>query len=225
MKKTLLITGMTAGVMLVASTPMAFASAELELISGVTTETGSIVSPGVYSYVGGVGSWSLDVTTAVGAPASGTFTAPNIDVDTATALGGSAPLEIIFSQTGYSPTIPGNFLASLAGIGTGIGSITFNAYYSSSDVLGAETTLLTSIDQTSGFAAPGFLSGAFGDLGSGTSPGSFTLDITITPNGANPTLNTLDADLTSVPDGATTMVLLGGAFSAIAVFRRKLGAK
>jgi hypothetical protein len=229
MKKTILITVVTSGLMLLASAPLARAnSEELTVTSGVTL-SGTQISPGNWLFDNSVGSWSLDVTAATGAPASGTFTVPNIDVDSSTINGSSvtAPLTIVFSQTGYTPTLPASFLAALTGINSGTASITYQTYFDTSDTLGAETTLLTSITQSTDVSSPGFTEMSYGTLPVGGEPISLTEVITIDPtsNPGNVTVSSLDANLSYVPDGGTTMMMLSGAFCAIGALRRKLGSK
>jgi len=71
------------------------------------------------------------------------------------------------------------------------------------------------------------LTGVGAVIGSGAAPGtpySLTEEFVITATGANQTAQ-FQAAATAVPDGGTTMIMLGGAFCVIGAIRRKTSSK
>jgi hypothetical protein len=137
---------------------------------------------------------------------------------------GTAPLVIIFSATGY--TLSGNTLAGAMETLTGslLGSPplqgTLQTYYSTNNVLGATSTLLTteSFNVTATGAIPT-------QTATGTivdpSGGPFTLTQVLTINKG---LGSFDNAL-SIPDGGMTLTMLGSGLVALAGIRAKFGRK
>lgn len=161
---------------------------------------------GAVSWSGSIGNWSLTVST--GLTLSGGSSPAidlNLSIDTPSA---NTPLTVMYSDTGFGPSVGG---VSLVSTGSGIngGSVATTAYW------GAGNTLF---DTTGGTLVNGSV------LDSAGNPYSLTLKSIVTPGttGLN-NVKSYDTEL-SVPDGGTTALLLGAALSALALIRRRLTA-
>lgn len=196
------------------------ANSVLELISGSTTETVT-TTDGVAIYQGAVGGWSINVTTGLAAPADGQA-ADSIDVDSVdfSAGGTSSSLTILWSSTGY--TANGAAVAAIGG--TSSTGLSFTTFYGPS-VLSTANTLTSKMT---------FGKGAFSGSGTGTittgSPYALTEEVVLT-GGKVGTMLSFDAGVTVIPnptptpDGGSSMILLGGAITALAAIRSRIGKK
>jgi hypothetical protein len=207
-----------------AVTGSALAIPTLIISDGVTstslTSASGIV---VYSNTSFDGAWSVVISTGETKPALGSATTPIFDLNIqATSLTSAAThnLTITFSDNGFGPT-SGNFQAILSGhlvAGTGQ-NVTYNTYYDAGNVTGATTTPLTS----SGAVPPPNYNSTVG--GGPVNQSLYSLTQVVTIGGAGTGAGgsySLDASLAGVPDGGTTVMLLGAALSGLALLRRKL---
>ena len=175
------------------------------------------------------GAWNLVISSGVTKPASGSATSPFEDINIqATSISGTAkPLTVYLFDSGFGPT-SSSYLATITGhviSGTG-GTVTFNTYYNLNNtvptlsgalVSGGTTSSLTtltlpaSIYNGSASASPGNLANPFS-----------LVEVVSIGTGGLQTAYSLDASITGVPDGGTTIMLLGAALSGLALLRRKL---
>lgn len=218
--KTLIITMAAAGA-LIAGATVVKANPELELISGANTITLTALNPtGQLTFIGSVGNWTLNVTTGendLGGPNT-----PIIDVnsvDTATGYKGALlPLEILYSAGGY--TTDGSVIGSIGGTTTTTVSDQQFLGWSAFD----EARLLTSIGPLSGGIGDLFGGYAYGSTGATDRPYWLTEVITIGGATGGTQSSSFDAR-SAVPDGGTTMVLLGSALACLGAIRSRRSAK
>jgi hypothetical protein len=170
--------------------------------------------------VGGLGLVLIaDETGTVG----GTGAAPTLgitSINVSTVAGVTGSLEVILSDTGFGPTNAGaqvqlDSITPVAGALT-----TLSTYYSTTNALFAEDTAIAAIGPTT--LTAGVNQYNYGQIASGASDYSLTDDLTITGMGQGTML--VGAVLTTVPDGATTALLVGVGLLGLGVVasRRKL---
>ncbi|HEX4265149.1 MAG TPA: VPDSG-CTERM sorting domain-containing protein [Verrucomicrobiae bacterium] len=180
------------------------------------------------SVSGGLGDWDIVITSGTAKPplgSGGSAANPFLDLGIlAEYVGAGAPgstLTVTFFGTGYGPT-SGHANAQLTGhmVNGAGGAITFNTYYSALNT-GATTT---------GIAASGPLSPSSGGQYSYTGSGNVNAALyseteVVTLSGiagrSNAGEYSIDASLSTVPDGGTTLVLLGSALSSLAFLRKR----
>jgi hypothetical protein len=194
------------------------------IISDGTTSTSVTSANGIvqYSTANFDGAWSVVISSGTTKPADGSATNPFMDLSitaTALTLSPARNLTISFFDTGYGP-FNGSLAAILSGhVTTGTGqAVSYNTYWSALNA-GATTTLLTA----SGSLSPAFYNSSQTGSISDANPFSITQVVTINGTATGPGGSySLDASLSSVPDGGTTVMLLGAALSGLAFLRRKL---
>src|SRR5579884_1246465 len=190
----------------------AFATVTLQLSSGATTVTvadgsGSDINPlaGTVSYSNpSLNGWVLNIT-------SGTSHSPNlvpfgIDLTSlvATCSGGPCstdPLHVLLSDTDFNvPVAAGGFTTTYSGTLTGSAASTSeSAYFSNTNALFAETTLIGTVGP---FNAPGGAGSASGGAIAAVPPYSLTLDQVFNAGGG-PASFSVDGNITAVPEPAT----------------------
>src|SRR5688572_4038365 len=125
------------------------ASMHLMLTSGATSVTiddggaGDLNAvAGAITFVGAVGSWTINVSTGIGFPVLGSLTLPHMDlnsVNTSVSAGVPDPLTVKFTQTDNTGDVP--FLALIGG--TTSGTVTYNVYADSSNAAFGMADLVT----------------------------------------------------------------------------------
>jgi hypothetical protein len=205
------------------STPQANANAILEVISG-SASVGSLISPGVYSASSiSVGGWTIAFAEGVTQPASGSLAAPLDDIDSVNILkSGPKPLYIEFSAGGFTSPTPATMQADMSGVSLGGGLAgTYSTYYSSTVFQGtvAKPVPTSGLLTSEAFNAVDLNGSAIGVV-KGTTPFALTQIIEITKG-----LASLDDNIkyVPVPDGGSTLILLGGAMTAMTLVRSKKG--
>lgn len=177
--------------------------------------------------------WSVVVSTGTSSPPAlgqGTASSPVMDLSvTATYIGnGTAgnPLTVSFGSDGFGPTA-GNVIATLTGhvvSGTG-NSIGFSTIAASGSVLPTTSMPIISGHVLTSAAVPNS-GGAYSStmVGGPLNLTSYSLDEVLTLTGnAGGSSYSIDASLqTTVPDGGTTLVLLGLALSGFALIKKKV---
>lgn len=187
------------------------------------------VNVGAVNFNGTIGLWSVNVATGITDPETvGPF--PHLDLNSINNSGvdqnGSLPpnypstMTIRWSDTDFGPNIGQSMESKIGGtVNTNQpgSSLTFNVYADAGNTALATTTLL--ISQTYG---PGAFSGDGGGgiMGNFGTPYSVTEEIIITHKG--PGNSSFNAEI-QVPDGGTTLALLGCSMLGLGTLRRKLG--
>jgi len=182
--------------------------ADSNLTAGTdTTSTGS----------GTFNNWTITVTTGISkSPSLSPYGLDLVSLTASCAAATCATLDIQYTDINFD--IPGTFTAALTANNSGGGSTTESAYVSSSNTLGAETTLIGS--QT--FSADGSASGTVSGGTTASTSYSLTLDESFTGNsGAN--FNDT-GKITLAPEGwslSSALGMLGFGVVALVVARRR----
>lgn len=203
----------------------AYAVPTLRLTAGATVITivdgggsDSSATAGSVVYVGSVGAeWTVNITTGTTKPLQGSAGVPFIAIDTSsTSRSAGIPdsLKIEFSETGFSATTGGYLIKYGGTVATG-GSLDSFAYADTTDTLFGTGTALGSL-----LGSSGAYSSTGGAATPGTAPYSLTLVMVLThATGAN--TSTPGITLSTVPDGGSTLMLLGSALTAVGFLNRK----
>ncbi len=184
----------------------------------------SFPGTGTVTYMVPTSTGVLSVTTGITKPSQGSNTAPKLALNQITGSGPAGVYGIYFSETGFGPTVGTGYYADLAfnPLSTGA-SITYDSYSSASNTLFALSDLIA----TMGFATGG--AGAL--IGGGNAPAyvqsgspfSLTQKVVVTLANDGGTFGAT-ANITSVPvpDGGTSVALLGLSLLGLHGIRRKL---
>jgi hypothetical protein len=171
----LIVSAVLVATLFLVNPPRAHATLTLQLIDGVTTvsvtdggfgDFNPVV--GAVTYIGSVGNFILNVSTAITYPVLGTPTLPTIDLNSinlsSSSSGGS--LTVAASEMGYTGT-GGNFLLAVGGT-TG-GTVSAQSYLGTTNTLFGTSTLLGSLGPFTGA-----FSGTTGGSVAATGPYSLT---------------------------------------------------
>ena len=204
----------------VAVTSSALAIPTLTISDGLTTATVTSATGFVnYNNPTFDASWSVVISTAETKPLIGTAALPIMDINAQVTSLAATPqrnLTITFSDVGFGPTA--SFAAILSGhviAGTGA-NVTYNTFY---DALNSGNPV-TSLTTSGTLPGPTYAS----TVGGGAIAANYSLTQVLTVNGSTSAGGSysLDASLVGVPDGGTTVMLLGAALSGLALLRRKI---
>lgn len=166
------------------------------------------ITDGTAHFSGAVGNYSLAISTGI-TIAGGANPIIDLDVAQATAGAGASSLQIYYSVGGFGSSTGSYTLDTFLGTG---GPVTTSAYLSTANTPFGLTTSLSGSPDVAGTItvnASGVLPGTV------QSPYSLTIAQIITGN-----VVSMDSKL-AVPDGGTTMVMLGLALPGVALLRRK----
>ena len=197
--------------------------------ANVTTTVAAVSGIATYGNVAFDGQWSVVISTAETKPALGSALNPAMDLNVqATSLGAAAPannLHVSWSDNAFGP-FNADIQAQLSGhvvSGTGA-TVQYDTYYSAANGLSTGGALAGSLYTTSGLVAPSLATKGYASVQNGVNINNSAfgvtelLTITSAPGGSY----SLDASLNGVPDGGTTVMLLGAALSGLAILRRKM---
>jgi hypothetical protein len=200
-----------------AFTGMAYAIPTLWLTDGTAANSFKIADgsaldanplPNVVTYIGSVGSiWSVNVSTGI---IGGTAAQPTLDFSSVDMSIGAGTLYAYFSADGFGPTI--GSLSSAVGGTTTNGDVTFRTAVNAANVLFTGTLITTQ----GPFTGP-----AFSDLAS--APVSFGAPYSLSGIAVirHTSGGTTSFDMsTSVPDGGTTVLLLGAGLMGLTLVSR-----
>jgi hypothetical protein len=207
----------TIGVVIVATalilTPRAHAQAEIELISGGASTTMSGSTP--LNFTASIGGWTVSIDTGTTLSPLGVDLS-SIDIST---TGTANSLEVLFSESFSS--VAGSYVAGAGGTLTSGLTDTFTSYYG--------TSLLTTANPLT--AALVDTSASFSSSDTGVAPGGTVLteEALITGGTAVDSETSLSFSLTgtpavtgTMPDGGTTLALLGVAMAGMTLVRSKV---
>ena len=207
--------------MLTAANPnRAQAAASLTLYDGVNPLI-TVVDNGPGDLIGvtgaillqtNVGVWNLAISTAVTKPLMGSTTDPVMDLDITAVSSAAGSLRLVFSDNGFGPAT-GILNAIVTGhiASGGPGSVTYDVYGNSANVIGATTVHIASAGTT---PFPTSASGA-GPL---LLPTPFSLTQVETLVASGPTTINTDASFSVVPE--PTSIALTGLGLAVCLLRR-----
>jgi hypothetical protein len=208
---------------------------ELELTNGTDTalinSSGALVlnytcltcvalnpTPGVYTFIGSVGNYLVNVSTGSGSPL---LPMGNLDLDSVDIAPGSSsgPLTIEWSEKGIT-TNDNSWTMGFGGtFVSGPGSTVSNsAYESNTNTFFAQSSPIGTITPTLGIGGS-FSGGTGGSLSGVTAPYSLTEVVTL--DGVGPAIYSGDASLTTAPEPASVVLLGSVVLMAVIAFRRK----
>ena len=179
---------------------------------------------GVVLFNGAIGNWIVNVVTTLTKPTVGSAQVPYLDLNSqnvSTGTGGT--LTITFFDTDFGPTSPSGMLASIGGTKPSSGTVSYNTFVDDANVgntSGLGVTPLTS--QSFGVPAGTAYSGTAGaNLPNDPMTTYALVQQVVITHGAGVQNTSFDASLT-VPDGGTTVALLGFVLMGVEGLRRKL---
>jgi hypothetical protein len=200
--------------MLALTSPSAMANAKLEIISGTHSATVTANALGVATFTGNVGSWALTLTSGTTFPTLGSPAVPTLDI--ASLVGsGTAPLEILFSDDGYTHAGVAALQLHL-NVANNLQSVMLALFADANgDLLDTTGTAVA----TASLAGSGSV--AAHGLITRTGPYALTEEILITPVlHKKASIVSLDGTVT-VPDGGLTLASLGSLFVVLGGVSRR----
>ena len=182
-------------------TAQAIPTAAIQVSSGASTVTiqdnsGTDLSPSVgqIMWSGSINGWNLMVTVGDTKPILGSATSPQMDITVTANTPGAAPLTVMFTDTGFGPTA---------------GSI-ISTHFNNGTASETASVLVDPLNTQFGGAAATSIN----------LPASYSITLVDAF-----TVGTVSGDhriLVAVPDGGTTILLLGAALSALCLIKRRL---
>lgn len=230
MKNLLKYSAVTGAVIALAGS--AYAVPELVITDGAGLDATQAVPTGFGSFSVSGDGWTVVGTLEHSSPPFPTpgtaqFPAMDISIDATYNGNGStgSPLNIYWGSDGFGPS-SASFIANITGhiVSGPAGTVTYKTYDNTSSGLPSGTSPFLPAGSTL-LTSSGNLTGPYNNM---KTAGPFTLtsyslieDVTIMPASGVEEYS-LDASLTAVPDGGTTLVLLGSALSGLALLKKKL---
>jgi len=207
---------------LAAGTQLAGAVATLSIFDGTTTITvtdggigDSNPTVGAVTWIGTIGVWNVNVSTGITGPVTSP-PYPHLDLNSVDTSTGAGTLTLKWSDPGNGPSTD-SMNMNVGGTQPATGSLTYKLYGDAGNVALATTTLLGTQGTFIGasYSQTGNSSLGLGGLGSLF---SLTQQVVLTHSGAGTT--SFDAEA-QVPDGGTTLALLGSSMLGLGAIRRK----
>ena len=165
------------------------------------------------TFIGSVSNWRINVATGINI---GSSTQPRLDLNSVNVSdGGGGTMQLMLTETGFTTPPAFSFLAAIGG--TASNRVQYQTYWDAGNNAFATTTPLTS----SGLLGPGAFADTRGGLGGGVGPFSVTQVVTITHLSGNNVTSSFDAEISTVPEPAS-MLLLGSGLLGLGLWGRKM---
>ncbi len=183
-------------------------SSSVTIVDGGSGDSNS--TTGAVTWIGGLGVWSVNVSTGLGYPASGTLTWPYLDLNSINKSKAAGTLTILLTQGGFDPNSPPGFAFNIGG--TTNGSV--QAYACAGVDLG-------NCDQ---YSLGPFPNGAFS--GSLSFPFNnveeeYQLGLKVVITHAGAANSSFDAEIEPVPEPGT-YALIGAGLLGLGLLRRRM---
>jgi hypothetical protein len=222
MIKTICKLTLSAAVLAFAGLRPAYAIETLTLTDGAGDTASGVASsgiPGLITFAGAVGNWTLNLSAGITMPIIGSATSPAMDLISVNgfnafgAKAGGNTLTITFTESGFGPTT-GTVLTGISGTQSH-GSTSFSTLANGAGLTSSGALSTAPFSSSKGAGLSGF-SGYLTETVVLTAMGSeiVAFDATLS-TAAGPVANT-----PAVPDSGMTLVLLGLSLTALGVFAR-----
>jgi hypothetical protein len=207
---------------LAGSTQVVQALSQLQVTDGTSTLTITDNGVGDTSNIAGrilwdgsIGNWHINTHIGTAFPVIGSLQYPMLDLSfNAISNSAGGTLTLLFSSDGFGPTTNGGVTGAIGGTAAPGAAVSYSTFGGTNNTLFDTSQLLTS-------------QGPFGGAFSGTAASSFIINnegpyqmtqkVVITHTGSG--ITTGDS-LVSVPDGGSSIALLGAAVAAMGLFVR-----
>lgn len=165
---------------------------------------------GAVTWIGGLGVWSVNVSTGIGYPVAGTLSWPYLDLNSVNNSTAAGTLTLTLTQGGFTAPPPPGFLFQIGGTTQG----TLNAS-------ACADPMITACNDA---ALGPFSGGAFSGVTSfvkAIEDGTYEVGIQVVLTHAGAGTSSFDAELTGVPEPGT-YALIGAGLLGLGLLRRRM---